>query len=55
MGGLMDKAESRWCVSRLSVDKAIASVRQFQSGAGVVLFMEVNNHVPLIFSQVAFT
>ena len=26
-----------------------------QSGAGLVLFMEVNIHIPLIFSQVAFT
>ena len=28
---------------------------KFQSGAGLVLFMEAKNHLPLIFSQVAFT
>ena len=52
----VDRKGSRqtlWATPRV----AIRNQRRFgfQSGAGVVLFMEVNNHVPLIFWQVAFT
>jgi hypothetical protein len=35
--------------------KATADGNVVQRGAGLVLFMEVNIHFPLIFSQVAFT